>query len=1172
MNTSDTGFSVNLLPLIMRSFVLAAAASLALPIFAQKDGPVPATLLPNQKAEREITVGETHRYRAAVKKGEFFQVKSEQTGVNVALKLLDQAGRVAAAMESMDPDQSIETLSFIAPVTGVYELQVFAQDDGAAAGSYILTSSTRPAEERDKERINVERSFNALYGIQDVGVILEGLVKILRQWSALNDDYMVQSTLGLIIRAKTAIAVQLVNQGDQIAKAGTATAWRKALLKFNEALEQFQQLDDDEKQGICLNRIGGMHYQLKEYPKALESLQRSSDLLKETDQTSLKAYNFFSIGGVYSRLGDYLNARKFAELAIPLLKETGDKEEEAETLLDLGLYNSTLGDKEKAIESYLLAAPILDELGDKRREADALIKAGGLYWLLRESRKALECYSRAMDLAKNIKDKDLEANCLNYLGETYNTLLSDYPKALRYFNLALQIRRTVIDRRQEGGILNNIGTIYLFRDDRKALVFFNRALSVLQKLKDSELIVTVLINIGQINLHRKDYAKALANLSLGLIKANKVKDRIDAYTAALLHSIGKVYLARNENDKALDYLTRAFYQSKIAGDKLGEAEISSNMAMAYAQKDHQRMAVFFTKLYVNKLQERRVAAQGLDSQIQKLLLRDKADFYKLLANFMIADEQYDLALQVLDLYQDEQFFDFDPGADSLTKQVDYTPREQKHVDNFDRYGKNIIEINSQIDAVKLRKEKGSLTKAEVSQLEKLKIEMDRATDEFSKSLSDAYTDLAEPQDARDKVSSVKEIEEKKKALTVLNSETHQKTAILYLFTAFDELHLLLIGPDNRVKHFGSSIETDKFNNRIMQFYALLQAPAYDPRILGKELYELIFRPVEAELKRENIQTLMWSLDGSLRYIPIGALYDGEKYAAEKYRNVVVTRTDKERMINTVSRTWTGSAFGSSKAQAVDLLGNGNKVVFPELPGVTTELRSIFEKDPSGNLILPGDVLIDGRFTKSAFFDELEKHRPLVHISSHFAFRPGDDTQSFLVLGEGFLTLNEMKKRTDLFRGVELLTLSACNTAATQPDADGREIDGFAELAQRLGADAVLATLWQVSDASTPLLMRDFYTTRQSGTGVTKAEAIQEAQLGLLHGTSRPGPMDGNVKGPSLSGVKMVITRDGRPVRNGRGVEIVYIAAKDAPFFNKDETKPFSHPYYWAPFVLYGNWR
>jgi CHAT domain-containing protein len=81
--------------------------------------------------------------------------------------------------------------------------------------------------------------------------------------------------------------------------------------------------------------------------------------------------------------------------------------------------------------------------------------------------------------------------------------------------------------------------------------------------------------------------------------------------------------------------------------------------------------------------------------------------------------------------------------------------------------------------------------------------------------------------------------------------------------------------------------------------------------------------------------------------------------------------------------------------------------------------------------------------------------------------------------------------------VELLTLSACNTAATQSDAQGKEIDGFAELAQRLGAGSVMATLWQVSDDSTPWLMKEFYSIRQSNGGATKAGALRNAQLALL---------------------------------------------------------------------------
>jgi CHAT domain-containing protein len=166
----------------------------------------------------------------------------------------------------------------------------------------------------------------------------------------------------------------------------------------------------------------------------------------------------------------------------------------------------------------------------------------------------------------------------------------------------------------------------------------------------------------------------------------------------------------------------------------------------------------------------------------------------------------------------------------------------------------------------------------------------------------------------------------------------------------------------------------------------------------------------------------------------------------------------------------------------------------------------------------------------------------------------------------------MKKPLNAFEGVELLTLSACNTAATLPDAEGREIDGFAELAQRLGASAVLATLWQVSDASTPWLMSRFYRMRIATAGVTKAEALRKAQLALLNGTADPKRFFESHRG-GTSNVKLVVVRSApEGTRDSTRADVIYVSEAKAPAFIHDDAKPFAHPYYWSPFVLFGNWR
>ncbi len=130
-----------------------------------------------------------------------------------------------------------------------------------------------------------------------------------------------------------------------------------------------------------------------------------------------------------------------------------------------------------------------------------------------------------------------------------------------------------------------------------------------------------------------------------------------------------------------------------------------------------------------------------------------------------------------------------------------------------------------------------------------------------------------------------------------------------------------------------------------------------------------------------------------------------------------------------------------------------------------------------------------------------------------------------------------------FRGVDLLTLSACNTGVGETSGDGREVESFGVLAQRNGAKAVIATLWSVADDSTSQLMHEFYRLRQQSPGLLKSEALRQAQLALLHRAIRPA-------GHAAA---------------GRGVKVRSDGAAAAP------ADDYTNPYYWAPFFLIGNW-
>jgi len=262
------------------------------------------------------------------------------------------------------------------------------------------------------------------------------------------------------------------------------------------------------------------------------------------------------------------------------------------------------------------------------------------------------------------------------------------------------------------------------------------------------------------------------------------------------------------------------------------------------------------------------------------------------------------------------------------------------------------------------------------------------------------------------------------------------------------------------------------------------------------------------------------------------------------------------------KDWRTLGLGVSTAQTVpDPVLPDEKRSFSELPGVKTELEKIVrdEQSPNETGLNLGKRLIDIDFNSKNFGDSLTKEiaggkrkYTIVHIASHF--RLGDDSaKSFLLLGGGnTLTLEQISNSPQMrFGNVELVTLSACNTAfASGGDSTGKEVDSLATFIELRGAKAILATLWSVADESTSLTMSEFYRLKKENPELTKAEAIRQAQLAMIEGRLKPTAKEEKNRAELVGGVQGA---------NGKS-------------FMFDRAKPFAHPYYWSPFVLIGNWR
>jgi len=387
--------------------------------------------------------------------------------------------------------------------------------------------------------------------------------------------------------------------------------------------------------------------------------------------------------------------------------------------------------------------------------------------------------------------------------------------------------------------------------------------------------------------------------------------------------------------------------------------------------------------------------------------------------------------------------------------------------------------------------------------------------------------------------------------------------------------ILLVTPEFRKAY---PIDTTDLEQTVFRFREALRSPNYDPQPLAQELYKKLFlqtsdkqktalaTDLETYLGKQQDKTLMWSLDGVLRYVPMSALHDGKQYLVEKYRNVVFNTASLGSLKDSQKPNWEVVGLGISTEGTVKS-SDGRALRFSALKGSEQELNLLIKendaKDTEG--IFRGTLKINNEFTKEALFDGARTGSPVIHISSHFYFNPAKEETSFLLLGNSEkLEMREFQDYPNLFSTVDLLSLSACDTATGSAsvvtektdgkESNGKEVEGFAYMAQTLGAKSVMASLWQVSDLGTRELMLKFYKIKKEQPELPKGEALRQAQLSLLRGTSK---------------AKESLIEEKGLIESGKAEQKVIEGLKP---FKKDEKMPFAHPYYWSSFILIGNWR
>jgi CHAT domain-containing protein len=861
--------------------------------------------------------------------------------------------------------------------------------------------------------------------------------------------------------------------------------FQKAITLHKHALAIYEKKigSDHLTTATILNNLAGVYSHLNQFNKALPLHLRSLEIReKMLGPNHVRTANALdALATTYIELGELKKALSLSQRSLNIreLNDNLDDSSLAVTLNNLALIQKELGLYEEAIPSQTRALELTEKLYGAEHEATArcLLNLASSRSTLGQYHVALDLQQRALEIYEKVLDDDDF-----FIGITL-THLASTNLSLKRYEIALSLQK--------------------------------QGLAILEKKlgPNHQRVASALNNLGSAYWALNEYENALPILKRNLTIKRKTLGYHHISTALAAKNLANIYLKLNRHEEGFKLVTEALaiYESILGSDHPTTAETYTHLA-DYAGSSNSEYSIYLLKQHVNSVQATRKRLHSMgQSEVNSYTERYKNSYQKL-ALMLVDLGRLSEAQQVLEMLKEDEYFEFIRRSDQYINSknsVNYSLTEQKWMARYLEISNKLASLGAEKREIE-KKTSSVVNRKQLNKEKKLNYDLIVARKAFVKFLSELRTEFS-----KSGLKKSTQIDETNfastKSLQTLIRNLGDKTALLQFYITEEKIGILLTTSGIQIAR-SSKINRRQLSVLISSFVSRLRDPKMDTLSQSQEMYRLLIGPVESDLEQAGIDTLMFSLDGALRYVPISALHDGKNYSINRWNMVLYNPVVKNKLLDKSSINWTAAGLGRTRS------AEG----FSELPSVESEIRNIVKTSTIGidsKGIMPGEIYIDDSFTADRLKEVSQKSFQLMHIASHFRFSPGTEVNSFLLLGDGtHLSLGEIRTQGYRFDNLELLTLSACETGlGGGHDADGKEIDGLGVLAQKQGAKAVISTLWAVADESTSKFMTDLYSLRKEKT-LNKAEALRQSQLNmLLH-------------------------------------------------------PKYSHPFYWAPYVLMGNWK
>jgi CHAT domain-containing protein/Tfp pilus assembly protein PilF len=955
-------------------------------------------------------------------------------------------------------------------------------------------------------------------------------------------------------------AERLTPGAERLRRQGTAEAAWQAAARYAEAAGRWRSLGRRREEATALYILATLHGALGDARQAVAAYRQSLPVWEELGDTNRQADVLTALGLAHYALGDDQEARGAFERSIALRRERGDRAGEASSLNNLCLLYPSQGKLDEALACYQQALGLFREAGEAGGEARSLTNLGGLYEILGEPRQALENYGQALDLMVSLGDRRGEAQILNNLGVTSGGL-GELGEALARYHRALAIFRELGDRQWEARTLHNLGSVYSALGElQRARATFEQTLELRRAVGDRRGEVVTLNQLGLVRsglgetaeaqgLFRqaRDLARTLGDRryeadSLGLlgrelIRAGDAGKALEALgeaadilaalgerrpRAVALHRLGQALFLRGDLPKAREAFSQALELRLAIADRAGEAETRTALARLEAR--------------LGRIPEAR-------AQVEKTLA--------LIESLRVTLTNPDLRASFLSAYRQA----FELEIDLLMRQGQ--AREALEVSERAR-ARALLDLLQEARASVQTGGDPELRAREKALTERLNAKAERQTEQLSRTGTARAADESELQALLTEMDGVRaEIRRRSPRYAALTQPAPLAAAEIQAL--LDPQTLLLEYSLGEERSFLWAVDTGTVASFELPPRAEIEAAArrvytalrtLDPgaakqgRAEAEALSRVLLGPVADRLASRRLVIVA---DGALHYLPFAALpvpgvpaggtsadllLDRHEIVAlpsvsvlASLRRDLATRVPAPKAVAVladpvfdlgdprISKTQTAAS-----SRAPERGGEPDFPTLQRLPSTRLEAERISALVPAGEALVELDFAAD---REAVLGSRLAPYR-VVHFATHGLIDARTPELSGLMLSrvgedgkpkEGFLSLADVY---NLQLGADLVVLSGCETAL------GREVrgEGLVGLTRGFlyaGAARVAASLWRVQDRATAELMGRFYRAMLQE-GKSPAAALREAQLAI------------------------------RSDRRWRA------------------------PYYWAAFVLQGDWR